>query len=479
LAKQFKDKDLREVKDVFSIRPTEVEQALNMLRGMIKDLTDRFPTMKKSEATPNTSVSQAPAPATQSSDAVPLNAANLQQQQQQLNKIHQRSNSRGSHPPAAPTSSQPPFPFGASSPHGQPIYNVKAPALTQENLHIPARKKQKPNSTPVQGQGTPGSTSSPQVSKAVSPEVKRQQQPTESVAPPKPALCCPDQDCERHDVGFETEEELRRHKEEEHVRPLANPQQYVEESLASILGLDPQGQPKKPSTATATNNTAPPMSTKMTATGSKQGQTPKIEAATPSAMASTPMNRQVSMNRQGSSADSKTTAAKPQPSTPMDISKSQKDNTAVSAQPVAEQVLDPWANATIDPHDLFTTFAGFESGAGGAISDMNVYRAITPNDTPESSKDGVSEPNSDISDGVNLDIAVDIFDDSWMPFGPTDTDALLNSNLNSFNPSAGEDLTMFDEDIFVPQQSWEDMGDASIFDKPFKFDTSLYSMDVE
>ncbi|KAM3067916.1 hypothetical protein ACMFMG_011398 [Clarireedia jacksonii] len=478
LAKQFKDKELREVKDVFSIRPAEVEQALNMLRGMIKDLTDRFPTMKKSEATPNTSVSQAPAPATQSSEAVPLNAANLQQQQQQLNKMHQRSNSRSSHPPAAPTSSQPPFPFGASSPHGQPIYNVKAPGLTQENLHIPARKKQKPNSTPVQSQGTPGSTSSPQVSKAVSPEIKRQQQPTESRAPPKPALCCPDQDCERHDVGFETEEELKRHKEEEHVKPLANPQQYAEESLASMLGLD-QGQSKKSTTASAPNTTAPPTSTKMTATGSKQGQTPKIEAATPSAMASTPMNRQVSMNRQGSSADSKTLAVKPQPSTPMDISKSQKDNSAVSAQPPAELIVDPWANATIDPHDLFQTFSGFESGAGGAISDMNVYRAITPNDTPESSKDGVSEPNSDISEGVNLDIAVDIFDDSWMPFGPTDTDALSNSNINNFNVSAGDDLTMLDGDIFVPQQSWDDMGDHSIFDKPFKFDTNLYSMDVD
>ena len=34
-------------KDVFSIRPAEVEQARLMLGSMVKDLRDRFPAMKK------------------------------------------------------------------------------------------------------------------------------------------------------------------------------------------------------------------------------------------------------------------------------------------------------------------------------------------------------------------------------------------------------------------------------------------------
>ena len=137
---------------------------------------------------------------------------------------------------------------------------------------------------------------------------------------------------------------------------------------------------------------------------------------------------------------------------------------------------DPWAN-TIDPHDLFSAFQPFASGGGGAISNMDAYRAITPNDTPESSKDsGVSEPNSDISDGVNLDINIDIFNDNWQPFGPNSADALFD--INNFSMSKDDDTMMFDDQ--QPNQSfqWEDF-DTSTFDKPFSFDTSMYSMNAE
>ena len=164
---------------------------------------------------------------------------------------------------------------------------------------------------------------------------------------------------------------------------------------------------------------------------------------------------------------------------------SQKDASKQQpSQPPKEVVVeDPWANATIDPHDLFQAFQPFESGAGGAISDMNVYRSITPNDTPESSKDGVSEPNSDISDGVGLDISLDIFDDTWQPFGPSEIDTLFDmSSYNVATDGLGnmEDLKMFDEEQpALNFGSWEDMVDQSAFDKPFAFDASLYSMNAD
>ena len=217
--------------------------------------------------------------------------------------------------------------------------------------------------------------------------------------------------------------------------------------------------------------------------GSKQGQTPNIKGENTPGGGATPMNRQTSMNRQPSA-----TSAKPTPtSNPKGQSDSAKDALAKlqagqrdPAKQAAHQAqeaaaVDPWANATIDPHDLFQNFQGLESGAGGAISDMNVYRSITPNDTPESSKDGVSEPNSDISDGVELDISLDIFDDSWQPFGPSDTEL---SDMNSFI-NGEENLLIFEEDKPAPNyQSWDDI-DMSAFDKTFSFDTSMYSMNVD
>ena len=201
------------------------------------------------------------------------------------------------------------------------------------------------------------------------------------------------------------------------------------------------------------------------------------------------MNRQTSMNRQASVPGAKpnvTSNAKGRTDSAKDalakLQAGQRDPAKLVPQQAQEAAItDPWANATIDPHDLFQEIQGFESGAGGAISDMNVYRSITPNDTPESSKDGVSEPNSDISDGVGLDISLDIFDENWQPFGPSDTE-LLNINGFNFNGdgTGDDDLMMFDEEKPVPNyQSWDDLLDPSAFDKQFSFDTSMYSMNAD
>jgi hypothetical protein len=153
---------MKEPKDTFSISLAETEKARQLLRGMVQDLSDRFPTLRRQEVAqpqPESTTSQAAASNNQS--AVPLNAANLQQQQQQLSKIHQRSASRTTQTPAAPTSSQPPFPFGSgSSPHGTPAYIGKI-QVTQDDLRLPPRKKARPtNNAPVPTNGTPGSNTS-------------------------------------------------------------------------------------------------------------------------------------------------------------------------------------------------------------------------------------------------------------------------------------------------------------------------------
>lgn len=467
---------MKDPKDNLSINKDEIDVARHVLNGMVNDLSTRFPNMLNKTKGPQ---GNHPAPtqtATQTSQptsvpTVPLNAANLQEQQQQLSKLHQRTGSRSSHAPAAPTSSQPPFQFGAKSPppDGKPIYGGSN-HLTQENLHIPARKKQRQNHS----QATPGSNSSPQVAKAPSPApMKHQVKPRTQT---RRTLCCKETDCDRHNVGFETEEELKAHTEEEHVKPLSDPTQYAQQNLASLLGLDSQGQAKKQ--VMPREQPAPAPASKMVSSGSKQGQTPNMKAPNTPAAAATPMNRQISMNRQGSAPGARPgTPSKATPSKDAAKPAPGQDQAKRAGQPPQEMAVeDPWANTTIDPNDLFQAFQTFESGAGGAISDMSVYSSITPNDTPESSKDGVSEPNSDISDGVNLDISIDLFDDKWMPFGPSETDTLFD--MNNFGMNKEEDVMMFDEQQPGLNFQWDDVVDQSAFDKPFAFDTSLYSMDA-
>lgn len=474
---QFRGDNAAQPRNGFSLTLKDIDQAKALLNSMIKDLSDRFPGMKRPNPDPTQSQTtlQPPSRNAQPIPAPPaqLSAANLQQ----LNKMHQRSGSRGgSLAPAAPTSSQPPFQFGAGSPppNGVPAYPNDKPPVTRETLHLPAKKRQKQE---TMSKSSVGQSSSPNNTKPMSPEMKRQ--PAEAKQPQKPSFYCIDPDCNRHNIGFESEEALQSHINEEHT--IGDPTQFVQQNLSSMLGLDAQGHAAKPTNPQ--DPTAAPFAPKMSLDGSKQGQTPNVKSEnTPTA--ATPMNRQVSMNRQGSAAGSKTGA--PSKSTPSkDNTKtpvSQKDANKTLNQVPKEIVLeDPWANATIDPNDLFQAFQPFESGAGGAISDMNVYRSITPNDTPESSKDGISEPNSDISDGVGLDINLDIFDDTWMPFGSSEADAFLDmSSFNVAKNNSIEDLpSLDDEQPALNFGSWDDMLDTSAFDKPFTFDPSLFSMNAD
>lgn len=104
---------------------------------------------------------------------------------------------------------------------------------------------------------------------------------------------------------------------------------------------------------------------------------------------------------------------------------------------------------------------------------MNVYRAITPNDTPESSKDSASsEPNSDISEGVSLNLQVDMMGFGvWQPFGGGPI-----ADIDSAEVDLNEaDLAGTGESTF-PVLSWDDVNID--FSKDFTLDTSLYSLDT-
>ncbi len=464
---------MENLKDTFSVKPFDVDQAYILANNMMADVAKQYPNLSKSGAAISGAmqpVKPPPAKDTPPAQPVPLNAANLQQQQQALNrsnqtKTHNRSNSRNA-PPAAPTSAHPPpFPVELPTP------------LTQEQLRLPRNKKQKHSAapTPITTQQTPASTTSQPI-KPGSPEVKPQQlsQPKEAE---KLTFLCSDVYCDHHFVdGFEDEAALESHKLEEHINPTKKPDQYVLGELAVMLALEPDG------TARKQTNTAPHQ-------GANTGSQSILKTENfPSTFGAT-MDRQASLNgvkaspaNSKSSKTTKTTEAKEASQKP----KSGKLPESMMQTFMKEE--NPWADAAVNPQDLLHNFQSSETGAGGAISDMNVYRSITPNDTPESSKDsGISEPTSDISEGVDLSIGLEF--NGWQPFGAGDADELLALSNITVNPDEKMDMDMdmnIDMDMgdmfgnensqYVP---WSDFMDQSLFDKSFSMDTSLFSMNTE
>jgi hypothetical protein len=453
---------MEKLKDAFSVKPGDVDHAYVLANNMMADVAKQYPNLSKSGAASNGAmqpVKPPPAKDVSPAQAVPLNAANLQQQQQALNqtnqaKTHNRSNSRNA-PPAAPTSAHPP-PFPVELPT----------SLTQDQLRLPRNKKQKQSatSTPVIGQQTPGSTTSQNI-KAGSPEIKAQQPPQPKEVE-KVSFFCSDISCDHHFAdGFEDEAALERHTQEEHVNPTRIPDQFALGELAVMLGLNPDGTAKE-------TNTAPQQ-------GAIAGSHSASKAESIPSAAGLTMDRQPSISGVKASPANSKSSKTTKPDEAKEASQQPKNGKGPeSVKQVFMTEENFWADAAVNPQDLLHNFRSSETGAGGAISDMNVYRSITPNDTPESSKDsGVSEPTSDISEGVDLSIGLDFFENDWRPFGVGDADDLLA--LSNINVNPDEDMGgMFNDDNsqYVP---WNDYMDQSMFDKGFSFDTSLFSINIE
>jgi hypothetical protein len=483
--RQFQDGDQMTIpKDTFSVRPSDLEQAHLLLESMAKDMAAAFSRAAKAAAKPNNApatAQQQAAPAkptaataatsagtNQATKPAPLSAANLEKQTQALSKMNQKPGAKGAQPPAAPTSTQPPFQLGATSPHGQPAY-IGPPTVTKEDLHIPARKKVKTGQQPTPPQVSKGATPSPHLSKTGSPEVKRQQVPEVKAAavpqpPPKPMFTCTEPGCDMATTGFATEEARQVHIQEEHIKPAEDPLQFLHDSLTATFGLDINGQ-----ALSDQKDFFQPGAVAMGSTPSKQGQTPA------SNFAATPMSRDASMQRVGSKMgskpqDTKSAISKADGTPKMDSANRPADATVAPPAP-----MDLWSN-TIDPQSLF--LGVYEPGVNGTVSDMNVFRSLTPNDTPESSKDsGSSEPNSDISEGVGLDIDID-----WQPLEEDLMYDMNNITMEGFEQldasGADFDSALISEAMSMPSSfpSWDDA--PTDFTKPFSFDNSLYSMDM-
>lgn len=387
----------------------------------------------------------------------PLSAANLEKQTQALKQAQNRSMARAGQPPAAPTTAQPPFPLGAqTSPAGNPEYFGEQ-RITQANLSIPPRKKAKTaaaQKSPPMAQQQAATPSSSQV-KATPLTAGMKAEPAK--APSK--LTCPEPGCEMSSTGFQSEEALNAHRQEEHVKPYENPHGFLREHMSAGLGLDAQGHPKavpKPSGQEATPLAAPPMS----ASVSEQGQAPGSKIKPGPA----PMSRGASMQRNSSAAGGRPSQSAGTPgrtSTPRlgDAKTPAGKEEAGAPGTVAD---DLWLGSTVDPQDLFAPVSSaLEQVSGNIMSEFAQYVSLTPDDTPESSKDsGASEPTSDIPDHSALDHDLNMqLDDSDFLWN---MDELTGGAAMVPHEGLDTDLLRTDPDRYILDEMTTD------FSKPFQ-----------
>ncbi|KAK6193064.1 hypothetical protein LQW54_012849, partial [Pestalotiopsis sp. IQ-011] len=420
LHKQFKDGEAAtQPKEVFTIQRSFFGDAKLLLSSMATDLRNASQAGQRSvqggsdPSQPQATPAQIATPVVQ---PTPLSATNLEKH----NK-HVRSGSRSGVPPAAPTTKEPPFQIpSAPSPHGVPTYSN--PNGAHMDLTLPNKRRK-------HGQSA-GASSSPQMGRQASLDTKK-----EKVA--EPQYPCPEPDCEASRFAFLTEEARRAHVQEEHIKPREDPTKYLFDAYAEALGLDADGRPKQDPVATsATPSNAP----------QRLNQTPL----------STSMSRGPSMRSQDGALGSTDVAKARGAKSAAVTATSMKREDDVGAQPAAMAGLPHFG--TVDPQSLSQALGGFESG-GGAISNMAVYRALSPRDTPESSKDGASsEPTSDVSEGIALNVTLDLGFDTWQPF---DGDGI------TFGSGGESD--------FPDPPDWDEV--QIDFDKPFSLDMSMYSFD--
>lgn len=350
-----------------------------------------------------------------------LSAANLQQHQQAMQSARQASvqkNHNSSRAPAAPTSEQPPFPFGTQSPQGLAKYPDRPNGLTQDKLSLPVAKKRKNNppqsaaSTPVPAHGTLPSKL-PQVIKNVA-------QGAPPANPPSVTLKCPVPNCQTAPKGFAAQADLDKHNSEVHEPKeprIDDPLPWALEQMRVGLNLDDNGLSisQNPGVKVEKGVVEAP---KMKASASAQGQSvPKQETSTPMTRVPTQTGPSPASNllkTPQASANIKTPAS--------EVKFSSKEGKSTELRPSAtssKEVLsaspDPWAGSLVSSAAITEAWSGLlDIQPAGPWS--TIQNSLTPSSTLSSSKSERNSPRvSDISENDVVKINLSVNDDSdWM-----------------------------------------------------------------
>ncbi|KAL8770187.1 MAG: hypothetical protein Q9209_004029 [Squamulea sp. 1 TL-2023] len=444
---QYRDEKYNLV-DHFTISQPELEHAYQRIRQYFVYVMSKFGKAKNAsqqgEQAQNQPQHQQAPP---SQEKAPLNAANLEEQQnllkaQRAAAMQKQNSGYGSRAPAAPTSEKPPpFPpaLGPQSPHGIPHQYGGPPKLTADQLVLPQNKRRKSNnhqpsagSTPVPAHTTPVAKSSPSGPKFASPDMQK--------APvPQLSFKCGVSDCQSGQKGFATQAELEQHNAEIHepIEPeIDDPVEFALESMRIALGLDENGK-SKPRQET-------PEAPKMKASLSAQSHKAiKQEASTPMARGGSQNGlSQASNLLKAPQANAKSPAS--------DASKGKNSKgPATSSKETTPPPFDPWAGSCISPEDILSSWSSLADM--NSMSFTNLQKGLTPSSTL-SSVNEKSEKNSprtsDISENDAVKISLDVNNDdnnNWIPSEWFDD--TLYSEIESMN--FGPDSFMQDGGIDI------------------------------
>ena len=435
LSSQVRDSEHSPI-DNFTVTPEEFGRACKNLQHYMAEVSQIVQQVQKSNPNKQAQQSQGnksqfqAAPHTQQ-----LSAANLRQQQEALDRTRAASlhkNQGDNKPPAAPTTSHVPFPFGSQSPQGVPqIYVPKKNELTQDKLQLPVSKKLKNkhasnvSSSPAQAKPAPGTQVSPPP-KADSSEAQR--------IPAVPAIKCPVPDCKH--PAFGSKALLDRHTKDVHEvkdEQITDPLEYVLGGLRMALNLDENGQSKR---SEANTDQEPQHGLASKVPVSSQGiKGVKQEAATPTSKAL------------GGLKTPQTKTSTPTPS----------KEASQSNQPAAIQ--DPWASASVSQHwfsEVFRDAADTNRTLRGDFLASWLELQPAPDlssadDSPQST-DKNSPHKSDISATDNIDITI-VGEDGFLTENWFD----IAGDMNALEMAG---LTNMDWDATVPAETAVVSGNA-------------------
>ncbi|KAL8852101.1 MAG: hypothetical protein Q9221_003031 [Calogaya cf. arnoldii] len=458
---QYQD-DKYNLVDRFTIGQAELEAAYVKINNYFVFFMAKFTNKPKAALQPGeqTQSQLQPQQATPSQEKAPLNAANLEEQQnmikaQRAAAIQRHHSGHGSRAPAAPTSEKPPpfpLPLGPQSPHGIPHYGQGHTTLTADQLVIPQNKRRRSNnhqpsadSTPVPAHDTPVAKSSPLGAKHSSP--KSQKAPM-----PQLSFKCGASDCEAGQKGFATQPELEQHNADIHEpeEPIIDdPVEFALESMRLALGLDENGKSKPQQAALEAPKMKPSLSAQSHASIKQEASTPMARVGTQTG----PSPASNLLKTPQASSGIKTPAS--------DASKGKNTKgSTTSPKDTTSPPFDPWAGSCITPEDIMSSWSSLADM--NSMSFTSLQKGFTPSPTVSSSNEK-SEKNSprasDLSenDAVKISIGVNKDNNDWIPSEWFDT-VHLDTDIESMN---------FGPDPYMEEGEWDifaGIGDTQMVD---------------
>lgn len=343
---------------------------------------------------------------TNDSATATLNATNLHQYQLDMQNARQatfQKNNTSNRAPAAPTSPQPPFTFGAQSPQGLAKYPDKPNGLTQDKLSLPSTKRRKGNQvTATTATPAPGIPKSAQANKITILDA----QPAALAS----RIKCPLPNCQSSLKEFGTQIELDAHASEVHgpkEPPIEDPLQWTLQQARLGVGLDETGKsmPRPEQEVLGTP--------KIKASESEPAQhLNKQESSTLMARAQTGRSPVFHLKTPQASVGIKTPSPEAK-SSDMDGKITEPHTSEKTFQKSLTSSPDPWATSHIPPAVINNSWPDLPdvSFIGPWTTIQN---ALTPTSTQSSGKSEKNSPRiSDISehDAVKINLFVD--DSEW------------------------------------------------------------------